>query len=141
MFGEASREPKPPAGTEAALLDALDEALDELNEFRAREGAEIARGNAGHNARVARGGRTRWNRSARARRRRFQNRLAERLKELLKGAQIDPQRLAQEAAILADRSDIGEELARLKIHSGATGGAARWRAAKSARSSISCCRR
>jgi len=47
----------------------------------------------------------------------FENRLAERLKDLLKGAQIDPQRLAQEAAILADRSDIGEELARLKIHS------------------------
>jgi uncharacterized protein (TIGR00255 family) len=36
---------------------------------------------------------------------------------LLKGAQLDPQRLAQEAAVLADRSDIGEELARLKIHS------------------------
>jgi uncharacterized protein (TIGR00255 family) len=51
----------------------------------------------------------------------FQHRLAERLKDLLKnaqGVQIDPQRLAQEAAILADRSDIGEELARLKIHSG-----------------------
>ena len=31
---------------------------------------------------------------------------------------MDPQRLAQEAAILADRSDIGEELARLRIHSG-----------------------
>src|SRR5262249_34761323 len=32
-------------------------------------------------------------------------------------AQVDPQRLAQEAAILAERSDIGEELARVKIHS------------------------
>jgi uncharacterized protein (TIGR00255 family) len=48
----------------------------------------------------------------------FQNRLAERLKDLLKGVQLDPQRLAQEAAVLADRSDIGEELARLKIHAG-----------------------
>ena len=37
---------------------------------------------------------------------------------MAKGIQVDPQRLAQEAAILADRSDIGEELARLKIHSG-----------------------
>src|SRR5262249_17938819 len=52
----------------------------------------------------------------------FQNRLAERLKEILKGVQIDPQRLAQEAAILADRSDIGEELARLKIHAGQLAG-------------------
>jgi uncharacterized protein (TIGR00255 family) len=48
----------------------------------------------------------------------FQNRLADRLKDLLKGVQVDPQRLAQEAALLADRSDIGEELARLRIHSG-----------------------
>ena len=47
----------------------------------------------------------------------FQNRLLERLKELLHGAQVDAQRLAQEAAFLADRSDIGEELARLRIHS------------------------
>ncbi len=46
----------------------------------------------------------------------FQSRMAERLKELLKGAQVEPQRLAQEAAILADRSDIGEELVRLRIH-------------------------
>ncbi len=30
---------------------------------------------------------------------------------------IDPQRLAQEAALLADRSDIGEEISRLQIHS------------------------
>jgi uncharacterized protein (TIGR00255 family) len=51
----------------------------------------------------------------------FHNRLNERLKELLKGAQVDPQRLAQEAALLAERSDIGEELARLKIHSAQLG--------------------
>jgi uncharacterized protein (TIGR00255 family) len=47
----------------------------------------------------------------------FQKRLSDRLGELLAGFALDPQRLAQEAAILADRSDIGEELARLKIHS------------------------
>ncbi len=51
----------------------------------------------------------------------FQARLSDKLRELLKGVQVDPQRLAQEAAILADRSDIGEELARLKIHSGQLG--------------------
>ncbi|MCP5120679.1 MAG: DUF1732 domain-containing protein, partial [bacterium] len=48
----------------------------------------------------------------------FQNRLRERLSELLEGAGLEPQRLAQEAAVLADRSDIGEELARLKIYAG-----------------------
>jgi uncharacterized protein (TIGR00255 family) len=48
----------------------------------------------------------------------FQKRLKERLKNLLRGAGIEPQRLAQEAALLADRSDISEELMRLKTHAG-----------------------
>ena len=43
-------------------------------------------------------------------------RLEERLGELLKGVQIDPIRLAQEAALLAERSDVSEELARLRSH-------------------------
>ncbi|HXC32029.1 MAG TPA: YicC/YloC family endoribonuclease [Verrucomicrobiae bacterium] len=43
-------------------------------------------------------------------------RLAERLEELLKGVQLDPIRLAQEAALLAERSDVSEELARLRSH-------------------------
>ena len=46
----------------------------------------------------------------------FQKRLRERLDELLRGAALEPQRLAQEAAILADRSDISEELVRLRTH-------------------------
>jgi len=48
----------------------------------------------------------------------FQKRLRERLAELLHGAGIEPQRLAQEAAVLADRSDVSEELMRLKTHAG-----------------------
>jgi uncharacterized protein (TIGR00255 family) len=115
MFTEAG-EAEAAAETGPALLGALEEALGEMNAFRAREGAEIAAEMRAHNAHVGeaaaemeqiRSGATVA----------FQNRLSERLKELLKGTQIDPQRLAQEAAILADRSDIGEELARLKIHS------------------------
>ena len=35
---------------------------------------------------------------------------------LLHGAPVEPQRLAQEAAVLADRSDIAEELVRLRTH-------------------------
>lgn len=46
----------------------------------------------------------------------FRQRLDERLRELLGGTGIDPRRLAEEAALLADRSDIQEELTRLKIH-------------------------
>jgi uncharacterized protein (TIGR00255 family) len=43
-------------------------------------------------------------------------RLQERLSDLLKGVQLDPIRLAQEAAMLAERSDVSEELARLRSH-------------------------
>jgi len=39
-----------------------------------------------------------------------------RLARLLDGVEIDPGRLAQEMAILADKSDITEELVRLKSH-------------------------
>jgi uncharacterized protein (TIGR00255 family) len=46
----------------------------------------------------------------------FSRRLEARLKELLNGTNIEPARLAQEAALLAERSDISEELDRLRSH-------------------------
>ncbi len=46
----------------------------------------------------------------------FAKRLEMRLKELLGENQVDPTRLAQEAAIAAERSDVAEELARLRSH-------------------------
>jgi len=46
----------------------------------------------------------------------FARRLESRLKELLSGTAIDPGRIAQEAAMLAERSDISEELDRLRSH-------------------------
>src|SRR5579862_1479757 len=46
----------------------------------------------------------------------FARRLEARLKELLGGVAIDPARLAQEAALLAERGDISEELDRLRSH-------------------------
>jgi uncharacterized protein (TIGR00255 family) len=115
MFGE-NGSAEPPPETETVLLDAVKEALAELNRFRAREGSEIAQEMLRHNQTVAnsaagieelRGGALST----------FQSRLNERLTELLSGVQIEPQRLAQEAAILADRSDVHEEIARLRIHS------------------------
>lgn len=116
VLGEGS-DAAVPEGMEAVLLEALDAALTEFNAFRSREGAELAAELSVHNGQVAAAAlemeQLRWGATEA-----FQNRLAERLKELLAGAQVEPQRLAQEAAILAERSDIGEELARLKIHSG-----------------------
>jgi uncharacterized protein (TIGR00255 family) len=46
----------------------------------------------------------------------FARRLQARLKDLLNGAGVDPSRVAQEAALLAERSDISEELDRLRSH-------------------------
>jgi len=46
----------------------------------------------------------------------FLNRLSNRLAELAAGPAIDPARLAQEAALLADRADITEEMVRLDSH-------------------------
>ncbi len=121
MLAESAPEAECGSEMEKGVLGALSEALDGLNDFRAREGAEIAAEMRTHNTQVAAlaGEMERIRSTAHTA---FHSRLSEKLKDLLKGVQIDPQRLAQEAAILADRSDIGEELARLKIHSGQLAG-------------------
>ncbi|MBI4495536.1 MAG: YicC family protein [Deltaproteobacteria bacterium] len=46
------------------------------------------------------------------------HRLADRVQELSGGLKLDPARLAQEVAILAERSDITEELVRIHSHLG-----------------------
>jgi uncharacterized protein (TIGR00255 family) len=46
----------------------------------------------------------------------YRERLQRRLQEVQTGAPVDETRLAQEAIMLADRSDISEEIARLKSH-------------------------
>jgi uncharacterized protein (TIGR00255 family) len=43
-------------------------------------------------------------------------RLAERVQELARGVALDPARLAQEVALLADRMDVAEEMTRLHSH-------------------------
>jgi len=46
----------------------------------------------------------------------YQQRLGERIRELASGIPVDPQRLVQEVAFLAERTDVAEELARLRSH-------------------------
>jgi uncharacterized protein (TIGR00255 family) len=43
-------------------------------------------------------------------------RLAERIAELTRGVPLDPGRLAQEVALFADRTDVAEEVTRLRSH-------------------------
>jgi uncharacterized protein (TIGR00255 family) len=114
MFGETSPE-EADAELEAPFLDAFAEALDELNAFREREGGQTVEVMQTSRARISDcAGRMEAIRATATPA--FQARLTERLSDLLRGTAVEPQRLAQEAALLADRSDIGEEVARLKIH-------------------------
>lgn len=100
---------------EEPLIELLEEALKNLNGFRQREGGEIAAlmiDRAASICRTADEIETLRRTAVPA----YQARLRDRLSDLLAGAGIDPQRLVQEAALLADRSDIGEEIERLRIH-------------------------
>jgi len=102
---------------EKELLAAVAEAVDDLNGFREREGRQLAddiRPRLETIAEVASQIEELRSRAIPQ----YQARLAERLAELLDAAGVEPQRLAQEAAILADRSDVSEEVARLGIHAG-----------------------
>ena len=112
---DATAELKPEI--EKVLVALMEEALETLNKFREREGAAISVEMRERCAiiceQVAKMEKIRSRATAT-----FQKRLKERLQELLRGASIEPQRLAQEAALLADRSDVSEELIRLKTHTG-----------------------
>jgi uncharacterized protein (TIGR00255 family) len=105
---------------EPALLEAVTEGVHLLNAFRDHEGAAIALELAQRRAQIVELAQKMEKIRAKATPI-FQKRLNERLSELLHGASIDPSRLAHEAAILADRSDISEELVRLKTHAGQLG--------------------
>jgi uncharacterized protein (TIGR00255 family) len=48
----------------------------------------------------------------------YQKRLADRIKELTAGCALDDSRLAQEAALLAEKSDVTEEIVRMQSHIG-----------------------
>jgi uncharacterized protein (TIGR00255 family) len=99
------------------VLEALGEALDALNAAREREAGELVAGMMRNNDTI----RSIAGELAEIRDRAiplFQARLHERLRELLRGNSIDTQRLAQEVAVMVDRSDVSEEISRLRIHSG-----------------------
>ena len=100
------------AAAREAVLVAVDEALAGVVAMREREGADVGRemlarldALRGH-AVAARAA------AAEAAPAHLQ-RLRARITELLGGAAADPNRLAQEAALLADRADVNEELVRL----------------------------
>ena len=114
MF-RTDQETEPEPELEELLIKIAGEAMDLLDNFREREGTAIAKE---MRERCSSIGElvTRMEKIRSRATIAFQKRLKERLADLLHGAGIEPQRLAQEAALLADRSDISEELVRLKTH-------------------------
>ena len=104
-------------GVIKAVVEAAREAVVILNAVREREGAATA-GELRLRCRAICDLVTRMEQIRAGAVAAFQKRLKEKLADLLHGAGIDPQRLAQEAALLTDRSDIAEELMRLRTHAG-----------------------
>jgi uncharacterized protein (TIGR00255 family) len=107
-----------PTVNDAAVLAALDAAVRQLEGMRRTEGAALV---VELTARLAALTATRVAiaQLADAVPQQLQRRLQDRLHKLLdEAAPIDPQRLAQEVALLADRADVTEELVRLASHLG-----------------------
>jgi uncharacterized protein (TIGR00255 family) len=101
----------------AAVHDCLNRALEELLLNRRREGEGIV-ADIRERGRGVQRETERLEESLSGAVAQFQQRVERRLSELLGEVPLDPQRVLQEAAILADRTDISEELQRLKAHAG-----------------------
>ncbi|HLK65470.1 MAG TPA: YicC/YloC family endoribonuclease [Bryobacteraceae bacterium] len=98
-----------------AILAVTRDAVGVLNVFREREGAAMAEEMQDRCQKIC-GLVARMEEIRAGALPAFHKRLRDKLTDLLHGVNIDPQRLAQEAALLADRSDIAEELVRLRTH-------------------------
>ncbi len=94
----------------------VNQALDGLNKMRAREGDFIARDLSERLAHIENQlGQIRSNSAGLVGV--YQQRLKERISQLTRDiVELDPARIAQEASILADRSDISEEIVRAESH-------------------------
>ena len=104
-----------PAALSAAMVQALSNALDALEQMRRREGEALARDLSARLSAVEKGAaaiRAAAPQSIDA----YRERLAARVAELSRGVPVDPARLAQEVAFFADRVDVAEELTRLGSH-------------------------
>jgi uncharacterized protein (TIGR00255 family) len=104
-----------PVGEIEVLKRVLERALDAHARERAREGAHLAR-DIGGQAKHLRALVARLRTRAAGVAPRLRERLEERLGALLGGRGIEPSRLAQETAILAERADVSEEIVRLGSH-------------------------
>jgi uncharacterized protein (TIGR00255 family) len=116
VTGTGSLEAKPlDAAFQPLLLDALSECITNLNAVREREGNELRKALLSELSQIEQA-RTEIAALREQITPYMLERLREKLNEFLKGSGISEARLAEEAAVLADRSDVEEELTRLAIH-------------------------
>jgi uncharacterized protein (TIGR00255 family) len=99
----------------ASVVAAVSQALVSLAEMRVVEGQELAT-ELGNRLDVIEGKLPSIESEAGQLPSIYREKLARRIQEILAGGAVDEARLAQEAVLLADRSDISEEIARLKSH-------------------------
>ena len=100
---------------EAHVVNALKVCLHELNAYREQEGRELCVGLEPELQGIAEATKDIERIRAQALSH-FHERLRQRLLELLGDAGISETRLIEEAALLADKSDVQEELVRLNVH-------------------------
>jgi uncharacterized protein (TIGR00255 family) len=98
-----------------ALRPAVEKALTELVATRKREGAALTEDIRGRLAKLA-GLVTQIDAAAAPLAERFARRIEERLAGLREQPGFEPARIAQEAALMAERLDVSEELVRLRTH-------------------------
>lgn len=115
IFDRSEKSSAVDASLEPLVIEALLACTLSLNEYREREGNELRAALIKEVDAIA----DQASRIAEIRKEAlpyFHQRLQERLVELLNGIIVDDARLAVEAALISDRSDVGEELTRLAIH-------------------------
>jgi uncharacterized protein (TIGR00255 family) len=104
-----------PTAVWGGLQKTLDEALDSLIRMRQVEGEALKKDSLARLDTLKR-----YLASAKARTPRtvleYKQRLQDRIRELTEGLEMDPVRLSQEVALLAEKSDITEEIVRFESH-------------------------
>ncbi len=102
---------------EATLTDCLEQALAELNRTRRQEAEGIVE-EMRQRGRSIQADLEKLEAVRQQTVPKFRERLEQRLRDVLEKVDLDPQRLVQESALLAERADISEEVQRLASHAG-----------------------
>ena len=106
---------EPPEKCEKVIRECLSRSLEGLQEMKEREGQAMQ---SDIQQRLSSCGNilNSIEKLSQAEPERFRDRLQERFSQLTEGVEINPERLEQEIALLADRLDISEEVVRFRTH-------------------------